>query len=446
MLKSKRNLVNMGLLNIVGVILMFLIARFALKGIRIETQTLGGIWLLILIAACAATIWISYVYLLDRKEREPLQMVATAFAAGILGYAVFSGFLGGRLFTAGLWSINAPEMQWFHLVFTRGILPATCIWFLLRIFFFPNPHFNEPVDGMVYGAFIGVGYGLATSMNTVFSLPFISAYNLVLSLLLSIPLHSSLGALAGYYFGIARFDSARLQRYLLLSLAVCISLYSTYAVVDELINTTVWHDPDPLALTAMLAAISVVLTASYMLIQTTLDRPQTALHEGIPFGIGKVSLITLVVLLTVGTAGRAYVERDTRFAASNGAVTFMLPAAYALIEETPQSYTFAKNIQESEMPVSLNITVVDESTALDLGVFPAYASRTVGDYTVTVEEFNRFAQTEIPEPTRYSVEVVQCIAVSSRRKVRLTLESPIPVLAEIPTVFTTILDTIREGS
>ena len=86
---------------------------------------------------------------------------------------------------------------------------------ILRFYAYPKKSFDEPLDGIVYGVMIGMGF--ATLENILYVQKFGMQTGL-LRMFLSVPAHATFGVLMGYYAGKAKFDKSDSNRLLFLGL------------------------------------------------------------------------------------------------------------------------------------------------------------------------------------------------------------------------------------
>ncbi|HPQ41386.1 MAG TPA: PrsW family glutamic-type intramembrane protease, partial [bacterium] len=86
-----------------------------------------------------------------------------------------------------------------------------------------HPAFNEPMDGIVYGATASLGFATLENIMYVTS----NGWGVAISrALTAVPCHACLGAILGYYIGQARFrNSKRLAR---TGLLIAILLHASY--------------------------------------------------------------------------------------------------------------------------------------------------------------------------------------------------------------------------
>jgi len=96
---------------------------------------------------------------------------------------------------------------------------------VLRFYAYPRKSFDEPLDGIVYGVMIGMGF--ATLENILY----IQKYGMetgFLRMFLSVPAHASFGILMGYHVGKAKFDQPNTHRLLLLGLVWAVLFHGLF--------------------------------------------------------------------------------------------------------------------------------------------------------------------------------------------------------------------------
>ena len=103
--------------------------------------------------------FIAFVYRLDLFEREPVTMVAAAFAWG--GLAATSLALSGNQAIFGLASkLGSPDFagRWGPALAAPPIEETLKILGVVLLVLIARDQFDSPLDGMVYGALIGLGF------------------------------------------------------------------------------------------------------------------------------------------------------------------------------------------------------------------------------------------------------------------------------------------------
>jgi RsiW-degrading membrane proteinase PrsW (M82 family) len=169
----------------------------------------------ILTAAVAPGIsLLTYLYLKDRYDAEPVHMVIRVFFLGVLVV------LPIMILQRGL------ELWWgaHPLVFAFGIsagVEEALKWFVLYHIIYNHTEFDEPYDGIVYAAAISLGFATAENVLYAFFQP-VTFGSLLVRALLPVTGHALFGVTLGYYMGKAKFASSkrRMRGFLLLALAL----------------------------------------------------------------------------------------------------------------------------------------------------------------------------------------------------------------------------------
>jgi protease PrsW len=115
-------------------------------------------------------VYVSFIWWLDRYEKEPVWLLALAFAWGAVPAAIVSVIVevivdagivavagDGLLSTLATASISAPLVE----ESAKGIALAALVLFLRR-------EFDNVLDGIVYGAMIGFGFALTENVFAYF--------------------------------------------------------------------------------------------------------------------------------------------------------------------------------------------------------------------------------------------------------------------------------------
>ncbi|MCP3738707.1 glutamic-type intramembrane protease PrsW [Rossellomorea sp. BNER] len=163
---------------------------------------------------------LSYFYLRDQYDAEPVTLVFKTFIYGaLLTFPIM--FIQYVLAAEGLTNSN-----WMDAYFSSGLLEEFFKWFILYFAIFQHIDFNEPYDGIIYGASVSLGF--ATVENILYligngvEIAFVRA-------LLPVSSHALFGVIMGYYLGKGKFSLHNHHlRWLCLSLITPIFLHGTY--------------------------------------------------------------------------------------------------------------------------------------------------------------------------------------------------------------------------
>jgi len=164
---------------------------------------------------------LTYLYLRDKYDAEPIHMVIRMFLLGVLivipilviqrGFSIWLG--DGIFVTAFIQSSGVEE-------FLK--------WFVLFHVIYNHTAFDEPYDGIVYAGAISLGF--ATTENILYSIFLPADFGIMLlRALLPVSGHALFGVLMGYYLGIAKFSKGRKRKmYIFASLILPITMHGLY--------------------------------------------------------------------------------------------------------------------------------------------------------------------------------------------------------------------------
>ena len=200
-----QNFSRTGILNILfQVVYLVLLYFFGNKTLPDLSPVMGTcVRLLIVFVPCG--LWTLFFYLQDRIEPEPTRYVTAAFIAGMAGASLFILPAFNIVFNLNEWIHESFMMLSVGSVFIVGAMVSSFFYGVIRYGFYPSREFDEPVDGMVYGAFIGAGFAAIDSLRylsahadyTLFAMGYNAASNVIV--------YASVGSLVGYFVGKGKF-------------------------------------------------------------------------------------------------------------------------------------------------------------------------------------------------------------------------------------------------
>lgn len=140
---------------------------------------------------------LSYFYLRDRYDAEPISMVFRIFIFGaILVFPI--------MFLQYILEVEQVFTNGFtQAFFGVSVLEEFFKWFVLYYTVFQHIEFDEPYDGIVYGAAVSLGF--ATLENILYLL--VNGVQFAIGrALLPVSSHALFGVVMGYYLGKAKFS------------------------------------------------------------------------------------------------------------------------------------------------------------------------------------------------------------------------------------------------
>ncbi len=159
-------------------------------------------WILVAAAIVPALILLLKIYRLDRLEREPFGLLVSLLFLGILSTALAS--VSEQMGDLAL-SYFLPEAHpAYTVILYFGIVAfseESFKYLLLKKRTWNSPHFNCQFDGVVYAAFVSLGFALWENIAYVLRYGMETA---VARALTAIPGHACFGVFMGAWYGVAK--------------------------------------------------------------------------------------------------------------------------------------------------------------------------------------------------------------------------------------------------
>lgn len=165
---------------------------------------------------------LSYFYLKDQFDQEPVMNVLKVFLMGmVVTFPIM--FIQYVLEEEGI----------FHSIYGSAFIASSLPeeffkWFILFFAVYQHASFDEPYDGIVYGASVSLGF--ATMENILY----LAANGVEFALgraLLPVSSHALFGVIMGYYLGKAKFGTDQHIRWLVYSFGVSFFLHGFYNMI-----------------------------------------------------------------------------------------------------------------------------------------------------------------------------------------------------------------------
>ncbi|WP_379129130.1 glutamic-type intramembrane protease PrsW [Paenibacillus sp. sgz500958] len=171
---------------------------------------------------------LTYFYLKDKYDQEPLHMVIKVFLLGFL--IVFPVMIIQRGLVLGL--DGGPYVSSFLI--SAGV--EECLkWFVLYHMIYNHTEFDEPYDGILYAVAISLGF--ATIENVMYAWYSQASFGpMLIRALLPVSGHAMFGVVMGYHMGRAKFSQGIRTRWILF-----LSLFLPWlwhGIYDFLLNST----------------------------------------------------------------------------------------------------------------------------------------------------------------------------------------------------------------
>ena len=170
---------------------------------------------LTLLITVGVPIFIIFAIIYSDKFREPTDLVIKTFFAGVI-----------ICFPAA--ELNYLLIPTYEYSYRAGFTEETLKFLVLYFYIRPKSAFNEPMDAIVYGVIVSLGFATFENISYVYSGNFeVDSFSLAIVRAVSaIPMHATCGIIMGYFFGLYAFTQSR--QFLIKSLVFPIGIHATY--------------------------------------------------------------------------------------------------------------------------------------------------------------------------------------------------------------------------
>ncbi|MED1468075.1 glutamic-type intramembrane protease PrsW [Bacillus salipaludis] len=162
---------------------------------------------------------LSYFYLKDEYETEPISVVLRTFLYGAL--LVFPIMFIQHVFETE----HLIKSEVIDAFLSSSLLEEFFKWFILFYAIYSHVEFDEPFDGIVYGAAASLGFA---TVENIFYLVANGIEHAVTRALLPVSSHALFGVIMGFYIGKAKFTEGLKMKWIILSLLLPFILHGVY--------------------------------------------------------------------------------------------------------------------------------------------------------------------------------------------------------------------------
>lgn len=168
-----------------------------------------------------------FIYRKDRLNPEPLGKLVLTFFVGCLS-VIPASLLEGMIMPLAPSAETMPVLNGlFDGYLVAGLSEELCKLLLLLWVIWRSRHFDEYFDGIVYAAFLSLGFACVENISYVMggSDPMSTA---LMRGLLAVPAHFLFAVTMGYYVSLAKFDPAGRRGHLWKAFLYPMLLHGTY--------------------------------------------------------------------------------------------------------------------------------------------------------------------------------------------------------------------------
>ena len=155
------------------------------------------------------------------KFPEPTNLIIKTFFVGIF-LCWPAGFLNSYIF------VLEDSFGFSDMSFLAGFTEEPLKFLAFMLFIKANIEFNEPMDAIVYGTIISLGFATYENIEYVYlyNEEFSSLFIAILRAISAIPLHACCGVIMGYYIGLYTFKGS--YKYIVQALLIPILIHALY--------------------------------------------------------------------------------------------------------------------------------------------------------------------------------------------------------------------------
>lgn len=160
---------------------------------------------LLAIALAPILFFLTYIYLKDEYEREPLKYLVITFLLGVAcAYPVIIlGEFLANLFQASIH--GTPTTIAIYAFFVVAFSEEWVKYLVMRWYNYPHKEFDEPYDGIMYGSAVALGFAAIENILYIFN-PEVNGFETgLVRMFTAVPAHATFGVIMGYFMGRAKF-------------------------------------------------------------------------------------------------------------------------------------------------------------------------------------------------------------------------------------------------
>ena len=195
-----------------------------------------------------------FIYRKDKYQHEPIGKLLVTFLVGCL--SVIPASLMETGLTAAITVADPVGAGLFNGFVVAGFCEELCKLLLLMLVIWRSPHFDEYFDGIVYAAYLSLGFACIENIMYVMGSDAPEFVALTRGLL-AVPAHFLFAVMMGYHLSLAKFDPAGRRTHLFHALLYPLLLHGTYDAL-LMISENISGDEGQYAVTAVLFVVFII--------------------------------------------------------------------------------------------------------------------------------------------------------------------------------------------
>jgi len=164
-----------------------------------------------------------YIYFRDKYEKEPWGVLLMALLLGV--FIALPAMLSESFFALLGKGFNGFTKAFWDAFMVASLNEEGLKLAALTLLIWKSREFNEKFDGIVYAAFISLGFAGIENVLYVFEHGLTTG---IARAITAVPAHALFGITMGFFFGMAKFYPAKRKKYFRLSFFVPFVLHGIY--------------------------------------------------------------------------------------------------------------------------------------------------------------------------------------------------------------------------
>jgi RsiW-degrading membrane proteinase PrsW (M82 family) len=167
----------------------------------------GGLVMVgIVLAVVPALIWLLAFYQQDRLEPEPKRYIVGIFLLGAILSEAIARPLVRDVFEVQNWLYDSALVGILGSIFIVGFIQEFLKYAGVRYTVYNSPEFDERIDGIIYGAAIGLGFATMQNIRYVVDNNGVDLSVGAIQVAVNALAHASFSGVVGYFLGRAKFE------------------------------------------------------------------------------------------------------------------------------------------------------------------------------------------------------------------------------------------------
>jgi RsiW-degrading membrane proteinase PrsW (M82 family) len=304
--------------------------------------------ILVCIVLVPSFIWAVFYYLQDRENPEPFFYILTCFISGMAAAGLFALPLFLSVFRISDWLYSSTLLFTLGSFFVMAAVACVFMYLIIRYLFYPLREFDEPVDGMIYGAIAGAGFAFVLSLYYLAQRPEYTLFSMAYTASINILIYSAVGSKLGDILGRARFQKKNTDRRVFFGLLAAILLLGIYHLLNEFIFLTgfsqaIWVS---FALT-LLYSLFIILFCYFQIYR--LSKEEYPLGKKEITSLDPMTTVLIAALLVVAVVLSLLGQRGERFHHEEYGLTFRFPHMLSPFVSTETPSSALSILQKSEI-------------------------------------------------------------------------------------------------